>query len=390
MKKWLFLFLFLFAIPAHAQINPRIYGSGAPSGTCTPPTEYLDTTNHILYICSNGSWANVGGTPNAAGGGSSSPSSLTTFFNKFYGLSPLDTGATGNWQYDNTCVTNSTTTMTCTSGRFVAGDTGKLYEISTCTAGFGATFGNGTLTFVNATTVTLSQAAPFTQASGVCVRWGTNDDTGMQSWKAGINAAGSVHGGYLPIGAFGITKALRFVAPAVTTNPCNSPLTSVASGDTNCGIWITGAGYTVSNIFVATAGRYNWAADGGAVNTAPMYFNGWSGGQLSGFSVDFDASAHDTTGQTGLVAGIMWDNVAHFHVNDIWVQGAHNTTNNLSGYMTTGAGITSAGPGAFESEFNPIIAEINDINLWACNVSSTTCEKETYANSFLSNRTTPM
>lgn len=349
------------------------------SNACTVGSTANSTTVcQIQFDGFTNTWTGVSG-----GGGSSSPSSLTTFFTGYYGLAPQDFGAKGDGQVDNTCTANNgNTTVTCTAGRFVSADTGKVYELSNGSSPT-PTVVTGTLTFVNATTVTVSVAPNFTQASTAVMKWGTDDTTALRAWAANISAAGTVHGGYLPKGFYYTTKPLRFVAPAFGANDCNSPLSSASSSTTNCSIWIQGAGYTVSSIWVATAGSFQWNADGTSVNTAGMYFANWSGGSLSGFSVNANGTAHNTTGQSGLVAGMMFDNVAHFYVNNTWVQGFHNTGVNLAGYMTTGngSGVGAAGPCAFESQFNPIISEINDINLWECNASATS-EKTTYANSF--------
>jgi hypothetical protein len=53
----------------HAQVNNQLRGAGAPSGSCTSSQTYLDTTNHVLYSCNNGTWSASQGLGNLTGRG---------------------------------------------------------------------------------------------------------------------------------------------------------------------------------------------------------------------------------------------------------------------------------------------------------------------------------
>lgn len=93
MKRFLLplLLLLLLSFPAFSQVQPQIRGAGTPSpSTCaTSGQQYLDTTNHVLYNCSNGTWVNIGlgnltgssfdpTTPGAIGGTTPAAGSFTT------------------------------------------------------------------------------------------------------------------------------------------------------------------------------------------------------------------------------------------------------------------------------------------------------------------------
>lgn len=318
--------------------------------------------------------------PGTGGGSGSSPSSLTTFFNGFMGLSPKDTGATGDWAVDNTCTTNSTTTITCSDAPFTAGNiTGKISEVVKGTAFPGAvqvaTF-TGTITFVNTTTVTVQNAATFTQAATAVFKWGHDDTTGLNSWVTGINAAGSSHSGYVPRGLFYIKNPMLFTPPS--SSECQVPLIAAnPNGIIGCTLIIQGDGNSMSSFLVPTAGQFNWAFEGAAANNCVFHVKAWASFRLTDFSVVADASAHNTTVTTGLVGLVCLESSAHGYVFNVWTEGAHNTTNTLSGKHSMG-NAAQWGPGCFECYIQPY-DESNDINEWICDG---TCEKETWANGF--------
>lgn len=99
-----------------------------------------------------------------------------------------DYGAVGDTKLvTDAAITTGTATLTSPSGQFVIGDTGK--RITVAGAGASGAALNTTVTYVNATTLTLATNAS-TTVSAARAYWGTNDATAVQSAVDAVKAAG--------------------------------------------------------------------------------------------------------------------------------------------------------------------------------------------------------
>jgi len=331
-----------------------------------------------------------------SGSGASSPSSLSTFFTKFYGKAPQDYGAFGDWHIYQAAINNTSTTLTCAQCVFTSADTGKTYEVITSANGvFPVTSQTGTITFLTSTTVQLSVAANATLAA-TRFGYGHNDTAAMQSWVNGMCAASVggvpslVHGGYLPQGGYYITQVLPCTntqSSGIVNNGGGSTSTNGECGSAastqgfnlRCSVWITGIGFSSSTIYVATAGTFSWPTTSGTTqsgNACAFNIQNWDSVTLNGFGILFDGTPQNTTTVTGKVAGLCLQNSSHANVYEMWVQNAHNTTNNLMGFLSYND---------FESKYEHNAFEGSDFNAVVDGESGNTIEKITFADVYLEN-----
>lgn len=350
-------------------------------GKCRP---WLNISRHaavaillgIITTPSAFSQSPSGGYGPGTGGGTSSPSSLTTFFNGYTGLSPQDcstascntpgVGAKGNWHTFYDCTISAGTAIeNCTNPHFTstAVDGGKAVELE-CNVGILVT----TISTVQSgTQATLAATCAATQTN-TAFAFGTDDTVALRNWAAFISAAfsstattASVRAGYLPRGQYYTTKAVRWIfsGPAPPTLPTTSgECTKISAGTIWCPLYIVGDGTWASTIIGSS--NFNWAADGTSANTGLCYVNAWSGsflsnmgcgwamGQESGFSLN-------TTGQSGIVGTWVFDNNSHTKWDSNFAYAGHNTTNNMGGLVIDND---------FESEYSNSAVEFSDINLY--------------------------
>lgn len=362
MRRLLLLLLSLIPVSVLAQIPPGGYGPGS------------------------------GGSS----GGITSPSSLTTFFSKYYGLAPQDCGnatctvpgAKGDTHVYFDCGMTTNNHVTCTGSHFAATDVGKWIE-SCASAGcaVGATINAGTITaFNSATDVTTSDTSGTTYAN-TRLGFGTDDDAAMQNWALFmtqapvLGVAPSTRGGYLPSGGYAIKQPLQIKYPGCATQgTC-----TLGEGGPNVGgtgtlrpsLWIAGQGTASTFIYVRTAASFTWPTQ--ATPTAALYIRDFDFSSLTNFAVIADQSAHVTTGLTnpGVPAMIMNDNSTHAMWSGLWIQGGHNTTNNMCGFVDSG--------NDFESSYSYSAFESNDFDACIGLTNGSQIDKLQFNTNFLEN-----
>jgi hypothetical protein len=294
------------------------------------------------------------------------------FFNRFFGRSPQDFGAKGDTQVYFNCGMTTNNHATCATGHFQATDVGKWIE-SCAAAGCasGATVNQGTITVFNSSTDVTTSVTAGTTYSNTKLAFGTDDDAAMQSWAASMTGAPTngvppqVRGGYIPQGGYAIKQPLKIIYPA-SCGPANAATCGEGApaqnytGGLSPGLWLTGASTPASFIYVRTAGVFTWPTT--SDDTGAITIGNWSFGNISNFAIIADQSAHNTTGVTGNVGGLNfagWLGGAvslgtHNYVQSLWIQGFHNTTNNLCGLTTSKMD--------FESSYTYSAVEANDFN----------------------------
>jgi len=311
----------------------------------------------VTRICqtSSGSvcslWAN-------SGGGSSSPSSLTTFFSVI-GLSPTDcstascntpgVGAKGDGKFffdgnitaTLTTLTAPTTTPFCNAGSVPCNgkntSVGMIVEIQGAGAA-GAVLHTTIASVTNSSTAVLVAAAG-TTVTNKQVLMGDDDCTFLTNWGNNIATSFGPHNGYLPgqvlngsvTGQFLTSCPVRIVNPftsGTNTGECAAVAGPTVSGNLNCPLIIQGAGPGMSDIVPLTAGQFNW----GSVNTGVLYLKGWATGlTVSQIGIIGDGSSHNTTAiGTRIYGGLVLEQDSHAQVMQNWFTGMGNTSNNIA------------------------------------------------------------
>lgn len=298
----------------------------------------------------------------------------TSYFTKYYGLPPQSFGAKGDTHVYFDCGMTSNNHVTCASSHFQSTDVGKWFE--SCAVGgscaTGSTVNQGTITFFNSATdvtVSLTSGTTYTNTK---MAFGTDDDAAMQSWGAAMTSTPTfgvppqVRGGYLPQGGYAIKQPLKIIyptscAPLANAATCGEGAPLQGVGATLApGLWLSGASTTASFIYVRTGAVFTWPTT--ADDIGALTIGNWAFGSIQNFAVIGDNQAHTTTGVTGNIGGMVFSGYVggapsfdtHIWVNSVWVQGFHNTTNNMCGLVTSKMD--------FESSYMYSAIESNDFN----------------------------
>jgi hypothetical protein len=311
------------------------------------------------------------------------------FLVKYYGLAPQNYGAKGDTHVYFDCGMTTNNHVTCGSSHFAATDVGKWIE-SCATAGcaVGSTINSGTITVFNsATDVTTSMTAGTTYTN-TRLGFGTDDDASMQSWASAmtqspvLGVSPLVRGGYLPAGGYAIKQPLQIKYPgcgtqgSCTQGEAGANISNLAT--LRPSLWIAGQGTSSTFIYVRTAASFTWPTQ--TTNVAAFYVKDFDFSSLTNFAVLADLSAQVTTGITspGVPGGIMNDNSTHAMWSGLWIQGFHNTTNTLCGFVNSA--------NDFESSYSYSAFESNDFN--AClglNANGNVMEKIKFDTNFMEN-----
>lgn len=367
--RWLAALLLMLGGAYSLPAQQAVVGASCPASGQT-----AIATNGTPVLCTGSPlvWTGIGGS-----GGASSPTSLTSYFNGYTGVSPKDcstsscntpgVGAFGDWHAFFDCTISAGQAVeNCTGSHFTstAVDGGKTAELE-CNNAIVVT----TISSVqSATQATLGATCSVTQTN-TYFAFGHDDTNALRNWATFINSSfsststsPSVRAGYLPRGIYYTTKAIRFIWPGAV-QPAGDHTTGECAKISGATIWcplvLTGDGTWASEIVGAS--NFNWAADGTSTNTGLCYFNNWSGSYINNMGCGWAAQQEsgfstNTTGQTGLVGTWVFDNDQHTKWDSNFAAGGHCT----GGTVCAGLVIDKD----FESSYSNSALEFNDIQLW--------------------------
>jgi hypothetical protein len=301
-------------------------------------------------------------------------SNVNNFFTKFFGLAPQDFGAKGDVHVYNDCgMTANIATLNCTAGHFSStdcqtgtgctGPVNKVFEM-VCSGG-AANPVNGTITsFTSATSVGTSVACTAT-VTNQGTAFATDDTVALQSWVANsIQAAvkgapPSARSAYIPSGGYWTTKALLFsYTPNTQDNAGECASGPNNSGGTlRCSLWLMGSGS--DNSFIYIPKNFDWTFPNTTSDKGAVYINHWDFFQVNNFAIQAPlangGTNWNTSGNTGAVGGLVFEDNSHGMTQSMYVDGFSNT-----GAIMPGMAIVSD----FESSYYNSAIEGNDVNLW--------------------------